>query len=173
MKALLILLSILTLAPISQAIDFAGHPFFKHLVGEWDASGELKGENNNSVTITENWTGKADAEGSFFIEGSRTINGDTQPFQWTITHNPATDGFEAVLTSGDGSQTIRFEGSLSEVEGIMNMKAITGSGDSSITLQDSFADNSKETLNTKVLFTGDQGQTTLEGTIVHKRKRAP
>jgi|GEM_PF-681608 len=155
------------------ALDFANHVFFKHLIGEWKASGELKGENNNLVTITENWTGRADAEGSFFIEGTRVINGETQPYKWTITCNPATQGFEAVLSGSDASQTIRFEGSVSEVTLTLDLKAITGTGAGTITVQDSFADDSKDTLKSNVTFTGDAGQKTLEGTITHKRVKAP
>ena len=169
--ALLILLTFVLVAPV-RGLDLGKHEFFKHLVGEWEAKGELKGQDNNVVTITEAWTGKADAEDSFYIEGTRTLNGETQKFKWTITHNTATEGYEAMLTGEDG-QTIRFEGNLSEVNMVMSMKAITGGGDSSIALEDSFTDEAKETLQTKVTFTGDQGQTTLEGTIVHKRVKAP
>ena len=155
-----------------HALDLAQHAFFKHLIGDWKAEGELKGENNNVVTITETWTGKADAVDSFFIDGSRTMNGDTQAFKWVFTHNAATDSYEAMLTGADG-QMIRFEGSVSDVTLVMDLKAITGNGNGSIAVQDSFAEGSKDTLNSKVTFTGDQGQTTLEGTIIHKRVKAP
>jgi opacity protein-like surface antigen len=172
MKLILCCALAVSLASPALALDFATHPFFKHLIGDWEAKGELKGENDNTVTVTETWTGKADAGDSFFIEGTRTINGDTQSFRWTITHNPATEGYEAILTSNGDGQPLRFEASLSDVDMVMRMKAITGGGDSSISLEDSFADEAKETLHTKVTFTGDQGQTTLEGTIVHTRKKA-
>jgi hypothetical protein len=33
--------------------DLSTHAFFKHFVGTWKAAGELKGENDNLVTITE------------------------------------------------------------------------------------------------------------------------
>jgi hypothetical protein len=171
MKAFLLCALALCLAAPAPALDFSAHPFFKHLIGDWEAKGELKGENNNTVIITETWTGKADAGDSFFIEGSRTINNETQSFRWTITHNAATDSYEAILTSNGDAQPLRFEASLSEVDMVMRMKAITGGGDSSISLEDSFADEAKDTLQTKVVFTGDQGQTTLEGTIVHTRKK--
>jgi hypothetical protein len=167
MKRTLLFLSVFALAAPLPALDLGKHAFFKHLIGDWEAQGELKGQDNNAVTITETWTGKADVADSFYIEGSRTINGETQTFKWTIIHNAATDGYEAELSGSDG-QTIRFEGSLSEADLVMNMKAITGGGDSSITLQDSFTDEKKDTLETKVTFVGDQGQTTLSGTITHK-----
>lgn len=167
--------ALLWLATVGQvrALDFANHIFFKHLIGEWKAEGELKGTDNNVVTITETWTGKAEAEGNFYIEGSRTVNGDTQPFKWSITHNAALDSYEAVLTGGGDSETIRFEGSLSEVTLTMSLKAITGSGGSGVTVEESFAGDDKDTLESKVTMTGEQGQTTLEGMITHKRVKAP
>lgn len=154
------------------ALEFSENAFFKQLVGHWQAEGKLNGENNHLVTITETWTGKVDTAESFSIEGSRTMNGDTQTFSWAITHNVATDSFEAVLTGGDG-QTIRFEGSVSEVAQVMDLKSITGNGSSSISVQDSFKAEDKNTLHSEITFTGDQGQTTLSGTIIHQRVKAP
>jgi hypothetical protein len=173
MKIRICLLALALLASNAavSAADLANHVFFKHLVGKWKAEGELKGGDSNVVKITEEWTGKADADGSFYIEGSRTVNGDTQPFKWSITHNPAIDGYEAVLSGAEGSQTLRFEGSLSEVDLTMTLKSITGSGESSITVEDSFANETKDTLQSKIKFSGDQGQTNLEGTILHKREK--
>lgn len=154
------------------ALELSENAFFKQLVGHWQAEGKLTGQNNHLVTITETWTGKVDTAESFSIEGSRTMNGDTQTFSWAITHNVATDSFEAVLTGGDG-QTIRFEGSVSEVAQVMDLKSITGNGSSSISVQDSFKAEDKNTLHSEVTFTGDQGQTTLSGTIIHQRVKAP
>ena len=153
--------------------DLSTHVFFKHFVGTWKAAGELKGENDNLVTITEEWTGKADGENGFLIEGTRTLNSDTQPFKWTITHNAGTDMFEAILSGADASQTIRFEGNVSEVNLTLELKAVTGNGQSSITVLDSFKGEQKDVIESKVLFTGDAGQTTLEGTIKHEKQKAP
>lgn len=161
------LLALLGCQPVS-ALDLSAHSFFKHLIGEWNAEGELKGSENNTVSIQESWKGRADAEDSFSIEGTRTVNGDTQKFTWTFTRNPATDSYEAILAGGDG-QPIRFEASLSDVTGILELRAITGNGGSSIAVQDSFADDSRDIITTKVTFTGEQGETTLQGTITHKR----
>ena len=166
-------LALFTVASPLPALDFTTHPFFKHLIGDWTAEGELKGTDDRLITVTETWTGKPAAEGSFIIEGSRTINDDTQNFTWTITHNPATDGYEAVLSTANSTEPVRFEGSVSDVTLTMDLKAITGGGDSSITVQDSFADEEKETLQSKVTFIGDQGQTNLEGIILHKKQKRP
>jgi hypothetical protein len=153
--------------------DLSTHAFFKHFVGTWKAAGELKGENDNLVTITEDWTGKADGENNFLIEGTRTMNGDTQPFKWTMTHNTGTDMFEAILSGPDAAQTIRFEGAVSEVNLTLELKALTGNGQSSITVIDSFQGAQKDVIKSKVLFTGDAGQTTLEGTIKHEKQKTP
>lgn len=153
--------------------DLSTHAFFKHFVGTWKAAGELKGENDKLVTITEEWTGKADGENTFLIEGTRTMNGDTQPFKWTMTHNTGTDMFEAILSGPDAAQTIRFEGNVSEVNLTLELKAVTGNGQSSITVLDSFQGEQKDVIESKVLFTGDAGQTTLEGMIKHEKQKTP
>ena len=171
MKTLIFLF--LSLIAVPAQADLSSHAFFKHFVGTWNAAGELKGENNNLVTITEEWTGKADGENSFLIEGTRTMNSDTQPFKWTITHNAGTDIFDAILTGADASQTIRFEGNASTVNLTLELKAVTGNGSSSITVQESFPTEAKDVIEAKVTFTGEAGQTTLEGTIKHEKQKAP
>lgn len=171
---LLLLTTLILVSPSNvKGADLAKHSFFKHLIGKWSTTGELKGADGNTINVTEEWTGKADADDTFYIEGTRTINNDTQPFRWSITHNAATDSFEAIHSWGNGSQELRFEATYSEVEMTFTLKVITGSGDSGIILQDSFSPDSKDTLLTKVQFTGDQGQTTLEGTLTHTREKAP
>jgi len=175
MKHLLsaLLATSLLLSPQARALDMNQHPFFKHLIGEWEAEGELKTENNDLVTVKESWTGRVDAENTFSIDGTRTVNGETKKFTWTYTHSAATDNYEAILTSEDG-QPLRFESSLTEEPLALTLKAITGSGSANISVKDEFANEAKDTLTSKVIFTGDQGQTTLDGTITHKRKpKAP
>lgn len=154
------------------AIDLATHPYFKNLIGEWKAEGELKGTDGNTVKIIETWTGKADAEGTFHIEGTRILNGDQQTFQWSIIHNSTTDGYEATMSSSDG-QSIRFEGSVSEATLTMDLKAITGTGSSSISVHEFFEADSKDIMKSDITFTGEQGETTLEGTLTHQRVKTP
>ncbi|MFM2166215.1 MAG: hypothetical protein RIS79_586 [Verrucomicrobiota bacterium] len=170
MKMLFVLLCLLA-APARA--DLSSHAFFKHFIGNWKAAGELKGENNNLVSVSEEWTGKVDGENGFLIDGTRTMNSDTQPFKWTITYNPGTDMFEAILTGADASQTIRFEGNVSTVNLTLELKAITGGGSSSITVLDTLQGEAKDVIDSKVTFTGDAGQTTLEGTIKHEKQKAP
>ena len=171
MKTLIFLF--LSLIAVPAQADLSSHAFFKHFVGTWNAAGELKGENNNLVSVSEEWTGKVDGENGFLIDGTRTMNSDTQPFKWTITHNAGTDIFDAILTGADASQTIRFEGNVSTVNLTLELKAITGSGSSSITVLDTLQGEAKDVIESKVTFTGDTGQTTLEGTIKHEKQKAP
>ncbi len=171
MKTLLAALCVLIGTSLS-AKDLGMHPLFKHYIGNWKAAGELKGE-NNILTVTEEWTGAAEGDNSFVVKGTRTINGDTQPFQWTITYNEGADSYEAILSGGEGSQTIRFEGHVSEVNLTFELKAITGSGQSAITITEAFAAESKNVMESKVTFTGDAGQTTLEGVIKHEKEKQP
>lgn len=173
MKALLLLFALLACSAGLSAKDLSTHPVFKHYIGTWKAAGELKGENNNTVTITEEWTGKVDGDNAFLIEGTRTMNGDTQPFKWTITYNEGSDSFDAVLTGPDPSQTLRFETHASEATMTVEMKAVTGNGNGSITVQESFPGDSRDVFESKVAFTSEAGQTTLEGVIKNERQKAP
>lgn len=160
-------------APSVFAKDLAVHPVFKHFVGVWKAAGELKGDQGNVVTIAEDWTGKADGDNAFLIEGTRTLNGDTQPFKWSITYNEGADSYEAVLTGSDASQTLRFEGHASEVTLTLDLKAVTGNGSSAIAVTDTFVGENKDVIESQVTFTGDAGQTTLSGIIKHEKQKAP
>jgi hypothetical protein len=171
MKTLLFFLLALT-ASAQQPADLSKHFFFKHLVGDWKAEGELKGEDNKIVTITEDWKGNTGGDGTFLLEGKRTINSETKSFKWTFTHNPATDTFDAVLEGEPGDQPLRFEATISEVNLTLELKAITGTN-SAITVKEEFTDEKHETISSHVTFTGDDGQTTLEGTITHKKMKAP
>lgn len=155
-----------------SAKDLGMNPVFKHYVGNWKAAGELKGD-TNLLTITEEWSGSAEGDNSFVVKGTRTINGDTQPFQWTITYNEGADSYEAILSGAEGSQTIHFEGHVSEVNLTFELKAITGNGESSITITEAFAGDTKDVIESKVTFTGDAGQTTLQGVIKHQKEKQP
>lgn len=171
MKTVIVLL--LGLVASAARADLSTHPVFKHYIGSWKAAGELTGENGQITKITEEWTGKVDGETGFLIEGTRTVNDDTQPFKWSITYNTGADSFEAVLGGADGGQTIRFEGNASTVNLTLELKAVTGNGQSSITVNESFEGDAKEVILSKITFTGDAGQTTLEGTIKHEKQKAP
>lgn len=173
MVAALFALGSATSAGGQEPKDLGKHPYFKLLIGDWTSSGELKGQDGNVVTVTESWSGKAEGDNSFHIEGRRTVNGEEKAFTWTVTYNPSTDGYEAVYSSNDNSDSLRFESTVSAETLTMDMKAITGGGNSAIILKDSFTDDAKDTLETKVTFTGDQGEITLEGAITHKRVRQP
>ena len=72
-----------------------------------------------------------------------------------------------------GTGTFRFEGNASTVNLSLGLKAVTGNGSSSITVQESFPTEAKDVIEAKVTFTGEAGQTTLEGTIKHEKQKAP
>lgn len=171
MKTLIATLCLLVATSL-PAKDLGTNPLFKHYIGTWKAAGELKGE-NNVLDIKEEWTGAVEGDNSFVVKGMRTINGDTQPFQWTITYNEGADSYEAILSGAEGSQTIRFEGHVSEVNLTLELKAATGSGESSITITEAFAGDAKDIIESNVTFTGDTGQTTLQGMIKHEKQKQP
>jgi hypothetical protein len=171
MKTLLATLCLLIVTSLS-AKDLGMNPLFKHYIGSWKAAGELKGE-NSVLDVKEEWTGAAEGDNSFVVKGTRTINGDKQAFQWTITYNEGADSYEAILSGEESSQAIHFEGHLSEVNLTFELKAVTGGGDSGITIIESFAGESKDVIESKVTFTGDTGQTTLQGVIKHQKEKLP
>jgi len=170
MRTFLFLLIALT-ASAQQPSDLSKHVFFKNFVGEWKAEGELKGEDGKTITITEDWKGSGGEE-SFLIEGTRTMNGETKPFKWTFSHNPSTHTFDAVLTGNPEDQPLRFEATVSELNLTLELKAITGTN-SAIMVKEEFTDEKHETIKSAVTFTGDAGQTTLEGIITHTKLKAP
>lgn len=153
-----------------SSIKLSEHPFFKHFIGSWKAGGDLKAADGNIVTVKEEWTGKISDEGELIIEGTRDINsGGPQKYQWTITHNATTDLFEAVLSNPDDSaHPLRFEGSLTGEPAVLELKAQVGNG-GTINVTDAFVGEDHRTFETKVVFVGDTGNITLEGTLKNEK----
>lgn len=160
------------IAPAEEKLDFAKHPFFKHLIGEWKAEGTLTGKDGNEVKIAEEWTAIVSPEGSLLVNGRRKINDDEQEFRWTYTHNPATGLFEAAHVTVASGETQRFEASISEVALTMELKLV-GDGGSAITVHDSFPGEDRDTIVSEVTLTGSAGETNLAGKITHKRVKKP
>ncbi len=152
----------------ATAGDMAQNVFFKALVGSWKAEGKLVNKEGKDVLITEEWTGRMVSADAFAVEGTRVLNGEKSAFKWSYIHNAATDIYEANLTGEDGN-VIRFEGSFSDVNLTLELKSITGAGMSSITLLDSFKNEAHSVLETKVNFTGEQGENNLSGTVTHTK----
>jgi len=172
MKTWLCALLPLVFAASIHADDLSKHVVFKHYLGKWIAAGELKGEDGSIVTVAEDWEGKAEGENTFVIEGTRTLNKDTQPFKWTFTLNPATGGCEAFLTGSDGGQALRFEVNISDVNLTLDMKALTGAT-AAIMVKEEFKDEKRDAIVSHVTFVNDEGKTTLDGDITHKKVPPP
>ncbi len=153
--------------------DFANHPFFKLLIGQWKAEGTLKNAMGEESRVVEEWKAKASGDGALLIEGWRQINDDRHDFRWNVTHNPATGLYEAThVVNGNEAEAQRFEASISEVALTMELKAPLGSS-GSILLKDSFTDNTHNVIRTEVTLTGDSGEVTLTGEIKHERQKEP
>jgi hypothetical protein len=147
--------------------DIAKHPFIKLLTGEWESTGELKGQDGNVITVKEEWTGTVVSENTFTIEGKRELNADKSDYKWTITFHPDTGVYEAmhVINSGEAQ---RFEGSFTE--GSLSVEwTAQGDGGSVIKLLDAFTGEDRDTFDTDVSFTNGKGETTLSGKVVNKR----
>lgn len=177
MKTTCLVLAAMLLANPSSSqekLDFASHPFFKHLIGQWKAEGALKNAQGEEIKVIEEWKGSASPEQTFILEGWRKINEERQEFRWTITHNTATGLYEAShVVKGNEGEAQRFEVSISEVDLTMELKAPLGSGSGSVTLKDSFADDRHDSIRSDVTLTGDSGEVTLSGEIRHERVKEP
>ena len=156
-----------------EKTDFASHPLFKLLIGEWKSEGILKNAEGKEVKIVEEWTGKASAEGEFVMEGHRMINEDKQEYTWTFSHNANTGLYEATHNvKSNGGDIKRFEASISEVDLTMELRFV-GDGASSIVVKDSFPGTDHDTLESEVTLTGSGGETNLSGKLIHKRVKKP
>jgi hypothetical protein len=159
--------------PAQQKTDFAAHPLFKLLIGEWKSEGVLKNAEGKEIKIVEEWTGKASAAGEFVMEGHRVVDQDKQEYIWTFSHNAATGLYEAThnVKSNEGDIK-RFEASVSDVDLTMELRLV-GDGASSIVVRDSFPGPDRDTLESEVTLTGSGGETNLSGKIIHKRVKKP
>ncbi len=155
----------------TNATKLSEHPFFKSFIGTWKAEGDLKGADGNIVSVKEEWTGKVSEEGELVIEGTRDINsGGPQKYQWTITHNATTDLYEAVLSNPDDpAHPLRFEGSLTGEPAVLELKAQVGNG-GTINVTDTFIGDDHKVFETKVVFVGDTGTVTMEGTLKNEKQ---
>lgn len=147
--------------------DIAKNPVIKHLVGEWEAKGELTAQDGNVITIKEEWKGVVVSENTFAIEGKREINGEESVYKWTITHHPDTGVYEAmhVINNGDSQ---RFEGTFSEPDLSVEWVAQLDGG-STIKLLESFTSEAKDAFDTEVTFLNGKGEITLSGKIANKK----
>ncbi|HSI65365.1 MAG TPA: hypothetical protein VLE43_19725 [Candidatus Saccharimonadia bacterium] len=150
-----------------DAKGIAKHPFVKLLIGEWEATGELKGQDGNVITVKEEWTARVDSENTFTIEGKRELNADKSDYKWTVTFHPDTGVYEAmhVINSGEAQ---RFEGSFTEGSLSVEWTAQMDGG-ASIKLLDAFTGEERDTFDTDLTMTNGKGETTLSGKIVNKR----
>lgn len=147
--------------------DISKNAIIKYLVGEWEAKGELTGQDGNVITIKEAWKGAVVSENTFAIEGKREINGETSDYKWTITHQPDTGVYEAMHVINNG-ETQRFEGNFSEANLTVEWTAQLDGG-ATIKLVESFTSEKRDAFDTEVTFTNGKGETTLSGKIANKK----
>ena len=161
-------------AGAEEKFDFKTHGFFKHLLGEWTTEGEMKGTEGNVVRLKEEWNAEVVGENTLTITGKRELNDDKQSYKWTITRDPATGLLEASHRgSEDNPDTQRFEISVSEAEMKMEMSGFLGSGGAKAVLVDTFPEKDRDTFETSVTLTDDNGATTLSGTLKSTRVKKP
>ncbi len=176
MKTARVVFALFALTVLAFAEDkggFKNNEFFKAYVGEWEMNGELQKGDGGVLKIKETWKAEFVGDDTLNIEGTRVIDGNSQDFVWTMTHNPSTGLYEASHKgSKDSADTQRFEVSVSETEMKIDMTALLGNN-SKIAITDAFADKEHDTIESKITLTDDAGATTLSGTLTHKRVKKP
>jgi hypothetical protein len=149
---------------------FKNSAFFKFYLGEWEMEGELKKVDGDVVKIKESWKAEILGEDTLSVTGIR----NAQKFSYTFTHNPATGLYEASHQNGDDSgNTLHFEISLSETDLRMDMTALLATNKGKITISESYPDKEHDTIESKIAVTDDAGNTTVSGTLIHKRVKKP
>ena len=153
---------------------FKNSAFFKSYLGEWEMAGELTKADGAVIKIKETWKAEILGEDALSIAGTREANGNTQNFTWTFTHNPATGLYEASLQNGDDSgHALHFEISLSETDMKMDMTALLGTSNRKMTVSQSYPDKEHDTIESRIAVLDEAGNTTVSGTLLHKRVKKP
>lgn len=147
------------------------HPFFKHKIGNWKSTGQLTSATSPDVIkITQEWTARFSGEGEFIIEGTRAINdGAPHRYQWIIGYNPTTDLLEARhLDPDQPGDAVRFEGTVTKEPLGMELRGqLSGSG--TMTVTEVFKDGDHDTIECRVAFLNESGDTNTSGTLIHRR----
>jgi hypothetical protein len=169
--AALLLLSSMLVA--DEKGGFKQSEFFKAFAGDWSMEGELKGTEGKVIKFKEDWKAEILNDDTLSVEGKRVLDGNEQSYKWTFTHNPTTGLYEASHAFADSGDSIRFEVNLMEAEMKMEMTAIVGSGNSKVSIIDSFPEKDRDSLESKIALVDDTGATTLSGTVTHKRSKKP
>ena len=150
--------------------EFPGRALFERMVGEWTSEGKLtSADTGDVIEVTETWTGKFAEDGKgFVITGDRIWNGEGQTFKWEYSYNTTTDLMEVIYTASVMDKEISMEVSVNEAEGIISLLAPMGTEGAEIQIEKKFE---KDNLISRVSVKGNGGQTVLEGSFKHSRKK--
>lgn len=152
------------LAGSLAANDFASHPYFSKIIGEWQGKGTLTNSDGEDTAIQEDWTAKVNDEGGFSIEGDRIWGEVSQRFRWVFSVNASTELYECEYWHTGMDEPMRFQVSLSD-DGV-ELSAPVGDGELSV--KNKFK---KEKLIGKISLQGSDGQENLAGKVVHNKKK--
>jgi hypothetical protein len=152
------------LAGSLAANDFASHPYFSKIIGEWRGKGTLTNADGEDTAIQEDWTAKVNDEGGFSIEGDRIWGEESQQFRWVFSVNAATELYECEYWHTGMDEPMRFQVSLSD-DGV-ELSAPIGEGELSV--KNKFKE---EKLIGKISLQGSDGQENLAGKVVHNKKK--
>ena len=156
-----------SVAPAGDSF-FAEHALFKPLIGEWEASGELKGQDGNTLKVTETWTGSIGESGNFLIKGTRHFNDEMHTFEWEYLYNPTTELIEGVMRMSTSEDEIRLEVNLSEQDKTITLKSQLSGDGSALEIVNKVA---AKKITGVVKLTNAEGVATLSGEVVHEKKK--
>lgn len=164
------LLMLVSMARAQERFDFANHPFFKEIIGEWTTEGDVRFEDGHVVHNKQDWKAEATGANVCTINGTREWAGQTIHYKWTITHldsgifehvfqpdlaNPATEKYEAKIAEDNShvELTTRLE---------HNMKVLITEG---------FNSGDHDTMEVTVKLIDGEGTQIYSGTATAKRHR--
>jgi hypothetical protein len=83
---IIVLLMLAGVARAQGSFDFASHPFFKEIIGEWTTEGDIRFEDGHVVHNKQDWKAEVTGANVCTINGTREWAGQTIHYKWTITH---------------------------------------------------------------------------------------
>lgn len=162
MKAMLIL-SILWIALGLHGDEIRNHPYFREISGTWTGEGSLVNADGETTPILEDWTGRFNDEGGFSMEGTRQWGDESQEFRWVFLRNEATELYECEYWHSGMEDPMRFEVQLED--SAVSLTTPVGEGELKVANR---LDGGR--IEGSVLLTGANGEVTLRGEVVHRKK---
>jgi hypothetical protein len=155
-------------ASAQESFDFASHPFFKHLLGDWTTEGDVTFSDGHVVHSFQQWKAELPSPDVCRITGTHEWAGHTIHYQWTIRRMDS-GNFEQILQPDLANpDTQRFEARVLDDATGVEMTAETKDHQKFKTIQ-SFTDKDHDQMEVKTEFADSDGTVIYKGQSVAKR----